>query len=223
LVVVLTAGTIGMGVLVWKWDARSLVLLYWLENVMIGGLQVAKMLMTRSSLSGSRWAWLLRLGLCGFFLVHYGGFCAGHGFFLLVIGGQERAGVLSDMNLFFGPLVFVHLLWLVLHEVLQVLPASAYISLLGLFAGRVVSLINDRQRWRHQGVSELMKEPYKYIVVVHLAILLGAALAMIWSNPWPVLLLIVAGKLWLDLREIWGISLRNFFADQSNERNYAQK
>ena len=192
--------------MVWKWDVRSLVLLYWLENVIIGGLQLVKMLLTRSSLSGSYLAWLLRLGLCGFFLLHYGGFCGGHGMFLLVIGGDEQRNILSDVNILFGPFVFVQLLWIVLHEVLQLLPTTAYVSLAGIFLGRVISLIQDRHQWLHQGISELMKEPYKHIVVVHLAILFGAALAMLWSNPWPVLLLIVVGKLVLDLREVWSRS-----------------
>jgi hypothetical protein len=47
-----------------------------------------------------------------------------------------------------------------------------------------------------------MSEPYKHIVVVHLGIILGAFLSLALGNAIGVLLIIVAGKFLIDLRDI---------------------
>lgn len=195
---------IGVGVVMWHWDVSSLLLLYWLENIVIGLLQMVKMLFTRSSISGVTKLWWLRLLPCLFFLVHYGGFCGVHGMFLLVMGRQGDHGLMSELNFFYGPLIFVDLLRLVLWRVLELLPSTALGSLVMIALVRLAGFVGERQRWMGMGIQKLMMEPYKHIVVVHVAIILGAGLAMFWNNTWPVLLLIVVGKLVLDLWEIWG-------------------
>jgi hypothetical protein len=47
-----------------------------------------------------------------------------------------------------------------------------------------------------------MVEPYKHIVVVHVAILFGAALVLWAGNSMPLLMIMVIGKYLIDLREI---------------------
>ena len=194
----------GVGVIEWKWDVRSLVLLYWWENLIIGALQVVKLLVSPVSISYSWRALILRFGLCGFFVVHYGGFCAVHGLFLLLIGDFSRGPNFGEVNFFLGPFVFLSLLWNVASQTLAILPTSALWSLLAIFVARLVAMIGSYKQWREFEVSVLMLEPYKHIVVVHLAVLFGAMLALWSNNAWPVLLLVVLGKMLLDLREIWG-------------------
>lgn len=53
-------------------------------------------------------------------------------------------------------------------------------------------------------MQKLMSEPYKHIVVVHIGILGGAFASVALGNPIGVLLIIVIGKLLIDLREIRG-------------------
>jgi len=70
-----------VGVLWLDWDVVGLLVLYWSENLILGFYTILKML-TKSPRSG--------LPLSLFFCLHYGGFCAGHGIFIL--------SVLLDVN-----------------------------------------------------------------------------------------------------------------------------
>ena len=56
--------------------------------------------------------------------------------------------------------------------------------------------------WRKSEGPKLMFEPYPHIVITHVAILFGAGLTKIFENAWPILALIVVGKLILDLRNL---------------------
>ncbi|MEE4380730.1 MAG: DUF6498-containing protein, partial [Pseudomonadales bacterium] len=62
------------GVLFWDWHVGALLVLYWSENVILGACTIVKML-AAGPVRG--------LFTAAFFLVHYGGFCAVHGVFVL--------------------------------------------------------------------------------------------------------------------------------------------
>ena len=49
---------------------------------------------------------------------------------------------------------------------------------------------------------QMMAEPYKHIIVLHVGILLGAFLALLLGQPIGILIIIVIGKLIIDLREV---------------------
>src|SRR5690606_24260236 len=89
-----------VGVLLWGWDVGALVVLYWSENLIIGAYTLIKMLVA-SPLGG------LFSGL--FFLIHYGGFCAVHGAFVLILAVQEEPHLLEG-DPWPAFLVFVQLL-----------------------------------------------------------------------------------------------------------------
>jgi hypothetical protein len=59
------------GVILFRWDAFIIVLLYWAENLAVGFYNVLKM---------------------AFVKVHYGGFTAVHGFFILAIFSKGEQG-----------------------------------------------------------------------------------------------------------------------------------
>lgn len=198
-----TVITIGVGVFAWHWDAMNLVLLYWVENLILGVLQLGKMLFSRALPHRSKMAWFIRLFMMLFFMVHYGGFCGGHGMFLLTLSKHGGARILSEVSFAWGPLVFLDLLRVVTVQVLHVLPSSAMLTIAVMGLAQMLGMVRERHRWLHQPHSVLMQEPYKHIVVVHVAIIFGMFLAMILQNPWPVLGLIVLGKFLLDLRDIW--------------------
>jgi hypothetical protein len=200
---IMTVATIIVGVLWWNWDMRILVLLYWVENLFLGILQIVKIAFSRSVSHSSSLSWLLRGFIILFFMVHYGGFCGGHGLFLLIISGNGGPRVLSEMSFAWGPLVFLDLLRVVTIQIWQVIPSSAWFSIAGIALGRLVEVIRERDRWLEQSPKDLMQEPYKHIIVVHIAIIIGMFFAMILKNPMPVLGLIVIGKFMIDLREIW--------------------
>src|SRR5262245_55928254 len=73
------------GILRHGWDVFPLILLYWIENVILGVLNVARMLCVDPE---DRATWLGKLFTVPFFCVHYGLFTAGHGSILLGIFGK---------------------------------------------------------------------------------------------------------------------------------------
>ncbi len=88
------------GVLLWDWDVGAIIVFYWAENLIIGLFNIMKLLSLGTASA---------IGMAVFFTVHYGGFCAGHGFFLTALfdidllrelgmsisGGFETVGYLS--------------------------------------------------------------------------------------------------------------------------------
>ena len=198
-----TVVTIAIGVFYWHWPPRYLVLLYWMENLIIGAIQLLKFLFC-PSLSHRSWGgWLLRLFFVTFFLFHYGGFCSVHGLFLLMLSGSQNARIMSDVSVALGRFVFLDLLRMVTSRIWDLIPPSGVWSLAGMLAGHLVGMFRERAKWQHMGFQKLMQEPYKHIVVVHVAIIIGMFFAMILKNPLPVLGLIVIGKFVIDVREIW--------------------
>src|SRR5690554_584945 len=65
-----------VGVLFFGWDAHYLLLLYWLENLVVGGWTLLRMLHAGG---------LRVLPQSAFFSFHYSFFCAGHGIFILTL------------------------------------------------------------------------------------------------------------------------------------------
>ncbi len=78
IVALLAANTIPLfGVLFLGWDAFYIVLLYWTENLVIGFYNVLKMVFAAVP---HPVAHMGKLFIIPFFIVHYGGFTAVHGF-----------------------------------------------------------------------------------------------------------------------------------------------
>ena len=64
------------GVLVFNWDASLIILLYWIENLIIGFSNILKMAFLPVE---HPIVYLVRPFPILFFCIHYGGFCAVHG------------------------------------------------------------------------------------------------------------------------------------------------
>jgi hypothetical protein len=45
-----------------------------------------------------------------------------------------------------------------------------------------------------------MAEPYSRIIFMHLVLILGGFMVLVLGGPTPVLLLVIAAKIWFDLR-----------------------
>ncbi len=85
-----TAAVIAWGVLVLGWSPFVVMLLFWFENVVIGGFNVAKMLATGLRLGAA--GLLGGVALSAFFTVHYGIFTAVHGMFVVLLFGGAEVG-----------------------------------------------------------------------------------------------------------------------------------
>ncbi len=174
------------GVLFLGWVVFPLVFLFWLENVIVGGFNVLKML---AADAGSAAAWAAKVFMIPFFCVHYGLFCFVHGVFVVALFGR---GVVSPEG-FPSPGTF----WQVLQT--QHLGWAA----LGLGVSHGLSYVLNFLRggeYRQAKLDGLMMAPYARVVVLHLAILAGGFLILSLGSPLWALILLLALKVAVDLR-----------------------
>ena len=180
------------GVLLLNWDVGAIVVLYWAENLVIGFYTIIKL--------------LLAAGLTGlfhslFFLIHYGGFCAVHGLFIVGLMFDEPMAMGDDppWPLF---LVFIQLLLDVIDQVLALAPPAWIIAFAALFVSHGYSFVSnfllggERDR---ATIQSLMSEPYKRIVILHVAVIAGGFGVMALGEPLFLLLALVMLKLGLDI------------------------
>jgi hypothetical protein len=194
-----------LGVLFLDWDVAALVLLYWAENLVLGFYTLLRMLI-KSPLGG--------LGMGAFFILHYGGFCAGHGIFiLLMLYSHEFDPVAGEAWPVF--LVMPQMLWNVLLESLTLVPSAWLVALGALFVSHggsfVMNFLLGPER-EQTTLGRLMGAPYGRIIILHVAILLGGFGAMALGEPLIVLLALVVLKTIMDyklhLREHEAYALR---------------
>lgn len=173
------------GVVFLGWEIFPLVFLFWIENVIVGGFNVLKMLVADA---GSAAAWALKGFKIPFFCVHYGLFCFVHGVFVVVFFGhgvvEMRGG--PDLASLWRALQTHHLVW----------------AALALAASHGVSFVQNYLRtgeYRRVTLDLLMMAPYARVVVLHVAILAGGFLILSLGSPLWALILLLGLKLVLDL------------------------
>jgi len=188
------------GVLFLGWDALTLLLTYWLENLVIGVYTYV-----RIARAGG-WRALFEPG--AFFLFHYGFFCAGHGMVLLGIGAL--GGMADDVIAPYlgpvewpGPLVVFQQLVAILAWIAHEQPGMV-LATLGFFVSHGISTITHHFIGAEDAgrkPDEIMFDPYKRIVVLHVAMIAGMAVVIPLGggSVAPVLLILAAGKIALDV------------------------
>lgn len=174
-----------VGIFLFGWGAAPLVALYWLENLVIGGATIARMAATGMAGPGNMMGALF---LIPFFTFHYGMFCWGHGTFLAIFasGGSVGDGFRDLLGWALGSGAYMP----------SFVAAIAIVSALFF----VFDFLAKGQ-FRDEKPITLMFLPYGRIVVLHIAILLGAV-AVFWADE-P--LIGVLGI--LALRFVFGIVL----------------
>lgn len=172
------------------WDATALVFLYWLENVIIGGVTLLRMLAASAGSGPLGVSCMLFFG--PFFTFHYGMFCFVHGIFLAAFAASAGTGT--------GDAGFIDPVGLVVFA----LATGRYMM---LFAGAIIALqlflfLRDfigRGQFRDSDVQSEMMKPYGRIVLLHVALFAGFGVMIALGQPMlGVLGLIV-------LRAIWGV------------------
>lgn len=178
------------GVLELGWTVGSVLLLFWLENLVIGLFTVLRIL-TAASLHNPLPA---KLFTVIFFSLHYGLFCLVHGTLLVelfdvpAMGGQPvlLQGLFLPLEIALGLVLSTGLLWPLL-----AIAASHGFSYLANYLG-------DGE-FRTVGVRQLMSQPYPRIMVLQLTLILGGMLLQWLDSPLPGLVLLLAIKIVLDL------------------------
>jgi len=186
------------GVLFLGWDAFYIVLLYWTENLAIGFYNVLKIVFAGVSQPAAH---LGKLFLVPFFIVHYGGFMAVHGFFVLALFHKGEGPSMGRMD---WPcfLVFVQMLFNVARYMYSVIPPQVRFAVLALFISHGVSFVQNyllKGEYAAARPEKLMGSPYGRIVVMHIAILAGGFLTMSIGSPASLLVVLVVLKTVLDV------------------------
>ncbi|MFK7851411.1 MAG: DUF6498-containing protein [Akkermansiaceae bacterium] len=207
------------GVLLWGWSAFEIVALYWFENVVIGAINVLKMVTCRPrygamsgtltdagkkayddipdylkhtpASEGSQQA--SKLFIIPFFLVHYGMFCFGHGIFVFVLLGGKGGPLSHSTNPFRGMMDMVG----------ELFKSGAVIFVLAIIGSHLFSfLVNyiGKSEYRETTPSKLMGAPYGRIIVLHIAIIFGAFAVMAFGDSTFLLILVIIGKILLDAK-----------------------
>jgi hypothetical protein len=198
------------GVLFLSWDAFEIVGLYWVENVIIGAINVLKIATcfpNPSQLDPTKFAnqeavprfrkgvrsakpqhQASKLFFVTFFTLHYGIFCLAHGIFVLSFFAVESTG----NGLLGGPRTF----WQMMSE------RQLWWGVIALAASHLYSYAVNylgRGEFRRTTVTALMIQPYARVVVLHLAIIFGAIVAGALGSNAGVLVILIVGKTAIDL------------------------
>lgn len=176
------------GVLFLDWAVFPLMLLFWLENVVVGVLNVARMLLVDpTDVAG----WVAKLFMVPFFCAHYGMFTGIHGMFVFTLFGGDDFANVGDPGETIAAAVSV------------MVQAPLGIAFLALAVSHLFSFAFNyvlRGEYRSTALGELMGKPYGRVVVLHLVIIFAGFAVMALDSPVWALLLLVALKIGLDVK-----------------------
>jgi Family of unknown function (DUF6498) len=182
------------GVLLFGWQALPLLVFYWIENVVIGAVNVAKILI--AGVTKDVVQRILAFVLAPFFILHYGLFCFVHGIFvfaMFTMSDTIHAGVEPTTESFdlTGRVLGMlqgdsDLLWSVV---------ALCVIQLGAFA---IFWVGGR-RWRDVDAVRQMFEPYGRIVVLHLTIFIATIPVLLIGQPMLAVLVLALLKSGLEL------------------------
>jgi len=186
------------GVLFGGWTVGEVVILYWIENLVIGAMNVARMACARPDAlfenadpgkrpKAGEWA-LAKTFPILFFIAHFGAFCAGHGTFLAILFPVKG---LDGREMEIGALV-LHMLG----------NPGVLVAVLGLLVSHLISFFRNylgREEYRHADFGQLMMRPYGRIIVVHIFIIAGAFIVTGMNSPLIAMVLFVVIKTAVDL------------------------
>lgn len=182
-----------IGVLFYQWDLTAVMLLYWLENIVIGIINVLRLLFLANDS-----AFYSRLPSIFFFICHYGIFCAAHGtllFELLELDIEGFAGAFSPLNILAQVQnIFIAIYLLVGDKII--------LALFAMVLSHTISLIYhyflEGERYQLT-VAKVMKMPYKRIMALHIGLIAGAFLLEKLGSPIYLLSALVAAKIFVDV------------------------
>jgi hypothetical protein len=174
------------GILYLDWQVFTMMIIFWLENVVIGFYNALKMLFYRSSTGEAD---ISKFFLIPFFIFHYGMFTAGHGIFIVHLFGGDSSTGTDGMGLF--------TIWRIIVDyqlgfMLVVLLVSHGFSFIWNYLGK--------QEYLRMTPKILMHKPYNRIILLHITILAGGFLAMLLNETLVALVVLLGLKIIFDIR-----------------------
>jgi hypothetical protein len=182
------------GVLFLGWSVWQILIVYWLENGIVGAFNVLKMLKAEGGYEESTSAWkvngrspadMTRSALIPFFCLHYGIFWFVHGVFIfaLPLFGAAATGDESSLGTTPDPVVL-------LFAVVALFISHGLSYLFNFIGGG---------EYRRVSPAAQMFKPYGRLVVLHVTIILGAMAISITGAAVAALAILVLLKIGLDV------------------------
>ncbi len=188
---VTSAAIIAYGVLALDWPVFIVMALFWFENVVIGGFNALRMLVSGIRMGPT--GLVAACAIAAFFTVHYGLFTAVHGVFVVMLFGAAELGRAAMNGGLLGPLqrMFEQL----------IADRDGWLAMLAIIGVQGAGFV---RWWRHTRalptpLKELMGAPYGRIVVLHITLIAGGFVVMSLHAPVLGALLLIALKLAYDL------------------------
>lgn len=192
-----------LGVLFLGWDPSGIILLFWIENIIIGFFNILKMLVKGQDI----FSWIGKLFLIPFFMVHYFAFMFGHFIFLNFLFGFQSDGIIESLMNQTGneqtilDLIYYHCsrlgmpfleahIWYFI-SVLNVFLFHAY-----LFGYNFII----KKEYRNIDLPGLMVQPYGKIVIQHLVIIAGGILLQFFHQKYWIVMVLIFLKSIYDVR-----------------------
>lgn len=159
-----------LGILNSEWSIGTIMIGYWLENVVIGVFNALKLIAIPTSNYPGK---IKKIAMTAFFTIHYGLFSLVHGVFVFVLFSRFSVDY-----------------WAVLLFVLGLVLSHGVSYWFHFIVG---------QEKKSRTAQELFTAPYRRVMVLHLTILLGGGLAAVLGQPVWALLLMTSLKIGIDL------------------------
>ncbi len=182
--VLLTANAVPLlGVVLFHWSVFAIVLLYWCENVIVGAVNVLKILLAEPQSLGANAS---KVFLIPFFVVHYGMFTAIHGMFVLLLFGPHSGEPPSVASFS-----------------LAIRNAGIGLGVLAIAVSHGYSFVVNylgSGEFRRMSPQVLMGQPYARVVVLHVTILAGGFATAALGAPLAALVVLIVLKTAIDLK-----------------------
>ena len=203
------------GVLLGGWNVATLLVLYWVENGIVGILNVPKMLLARGRPASPPLAappfarptgvppTLSRYAVVPFFLVHYGLFWFVHGIFVFVLPrfaglGEGLAGsVLGPGAAFGGPSALA-----TTGSATGPDMSAVALGAVGLAISHGASFVMNflgRREYLTVSPAAQMFAPYRRLIILHVTIVIGAFVSLMIGSPIGAIVVLVLLKMAIDL------------------------
>jgi hypothetical protein len=219
-----------VGVFLWEWDLYFLMVLYWSESAIIGFFGIVSIILETRILS---------VLLVPFFCVHFGMFMMIHFFFITMMFSPPWA---RSMNLpeteILSRLLWEQGLWVPVLFLFISHAASFFLNRLKLLnqapketdnavpeetaAKLPVPAANFVRKFVRVPSKDLMAAPYRRVVVMHLTIIFGAILAVIFQSNKAAFVLMILLKIGADLYShvhVHRLADGSLSLEQKNEEN----
>ncbi|MDF2733395.1 MAG: hypothetical protein K0S97_18 [Chloroflexota bacterium] len=206
-----------VGAIFFGWNVWMILIVYWLENGVVGFFNVLKILRAEGPadptsdwrMNGKPMAAVGRAGIAGFFVIHYGIFWFVHGIFVLTLPLFAGIGDGFDTVEPFGPLdgesvdgVFAPFPTARMDMTSGFEPGAILLAVIALAISHGLSYWFNylgRGEYRRTSPAGQMFVPYGRLVVLHITIIVGGMAIAFTGAPAAALAILVVLKTLMDI------------------------